>query len=99
MCHLGIPYDREIKYKKFIKKINEGESIEIKNAIELAHFTESVDMIITGGFSKGYNTPWVDPNTHAIVVQNYGSLTGIGHLILNIDQDKKVIKDYSFPNR
>ena len=97
LCHLGIPYDREIEYKKFIKKINEGESIEIKNAIELAHYTDSVDMIITGGFSKGYNTPWVDPNTHAIVVQNYGSLTGIGHLTLNIDQDKKVIKDYSFP--
>ena len=45
-------------------------------------------MIITGGYNKGYNTPWVDPNSHTIVVQNYVNLTGIGHLILNIDKKR-----------
>ena len=69
------------------------------NALELAHYTDDVDVIITGGFNKGYNAPWVDPNTHTIVVQNYGNLTGIGHLTLNINKEKKVIEDYSLPTK
>ena len=97
LSHLGLPYDRENEYEKFIKKVEQDKSIPIRNALELAHYTDDVDVIITGGFNKGYNTPWVDPNTHTIVVQNYGNLTGIGHLTLNIDKEKKLIKDYSFP--
>ena len=97
LSHLGIPYDREDEYKSFISDIEQGETHPIRNALELAHYTDDVDVIITGGVSKGYNTPWVDPNTHTIVVQNYGNLTGIGHLILNIDQNNKIIEDYSFP--
>ena len=97
LSHLGLPYDREIEYEKFIKKIEQDKTIPIRNALELAHYTDNVDVIITGGFNKGYNTPWVDPNTHTIVVQNYGNLTGIGHLTLNIDKENKLIKDYSFP--
>ena len=96
LSHLGLPYNREDEYESFIKKASQ-EKLKIKNAIELAHFTNDVDVIITGGVSKGYDTPWVDPNTHTIVVQNYGNLTGIGHLILNVDKEKKIIKDYTFP--
>ena len=96
LSHLGLPYNREDEYEKFIKGVFQKD-LKIKNAIELAHFTNEVDVIITGGVSKGYDTPWVDPNTHTIVVQNYGNLTGIGHLILNIDKEKKIIKDYTFP--
>ena len=97
LSHLGVPYDREDEYKNFISDIDQGKSHPIRNALELAHYANDVDVIITGGVSKGYNTPWVDPNTHTIVVQNYGNLTGIGHLILNIDQNKKIIENYSFP--
>ena len=97
LSHLGVPYDREDEYKSFISDIEQGKSRPVRNALELAHYTNDVDVIITGGVSKGYNTPWVDPNTHTIVVQNYGNLTGIGHLILNIDQNKKIIENYSFP--
>ena len=96
LSHLGLPYNREAEYEKFIKGVFQKD-LKIKNAIELAHFTNEVDVIITGGVSKGYDTPWVDPNTHTIVVQNYGNLTGIGHLILNIDKEKKIIKNYTFP--
>ena len=99
LSHLGLPYNREDEYKKFINKINKGISVPIRNALELAHYTDDVDVIITGGFNKGYNTPWVDPNSHTIVVQNYGNLTGIGHLILNIDKRQKIIKDYSLPTK
>ena len=96
LSHLGLPYNREDEYESFIKKASQ-EKLKIKNAIELAHFTNDVDVIITGGVSKGYDTPWVDPNTHTIVIQNYGNLTGIGHLILNVDKEKKTINDYTFP--
>ena len=96
LSHLGLPYNREDEYESFIKKASQ-EKLKIKNAIELAHFTNEVDVIITGGVSKGYDTPWVDPNTHTIVIQNYGNLTGIGHLILNVDKEKKIIKDYTLP--
>ena len=96
LSHLGLPYNREDEYGSFIKKASQ-EKLKIKNAIELAHFTNDVDVIITGGVSKGYDTPWVDPNTHTIVIQNYGNLTGIGHLILNVDKEKKTINDYTFP--
>ena len=84
LSHLGLPYNREDEYKKFINKINKGISVSIRNALELAHYTDDVDVIITGGYNKGYNTPWVDPNSHTIVVQNYGNLTGIGHMILSL---------------
>ena len=97
LSHLGLPYNREDEYEKFTNKINHENSIEIRNALELAHYSKGVDVIITGGFNKGYNTPWVDPNTHTIVLQNYGNLTGIGHLILTIDKNKKILKDYSLP--
>jgi len=97
LSHLGIPYDREDEYDDFIKDIERGVERPIRNAIELAHFTDEVDVIITGGVSKGYDTPWVDPTNHTIVLQNYGNLTGIGHLVLHIDNQNKVIENYSFP--
>ena len=99
LSHLGLPYNREKEYEKFITKISQNKFPSIRNALELAHYTNDVDVIITGGFNKGYNTPWVDPNTHTIVVQNYGNLTGIGHLTLNINKEKKVIEDYSLPTK
>ena len=99
LSHLGLPYNREKEYEKFIIKISQNDFPSIRNALELAHYTNDVDVIITGGFNKGYNTPWVDPNTHTIVVQNYGNLTGIGHLTLNINKEKKVIEDYSLPTK
>ena len=89
LSHLGLPYDREIEYEKFTKRLKPDKPFLIRNALELAHYTDNVDVIITGGFNKGYNRPWVDPNTHTIVVQNYGNLTGIGHLILNLNKEKK----------
>ncbi|MEL0269436.1 MAG: hypothetical protein VXA17_03125, partial [bacterium] len=97
LSHLGIPYDRADEYDDFIKDIERGVERPIRNAIELAHFTDEVDVIITGGVSKGYDTPWVDPTNHTIVLQNYGNLTGIGHLVLHIDNQNKVIENYSFP--
>ena len=51
LSHLGLPYNREDEYKKFINKINKGISVPIRNALELAHYTDDVDVIITGGYN------------------------------------------------
>ena len=97
LSHLGIPYDRDEEYNDFIRDIEQGLDRPIRNAIELAHFAKNVDVIITGGVSKGYDKPWIDPTNHTIVLQNYGNLTGIGHLVLHIDKQNKVIENYSLP--
>jgi len=97
LAHMGLPYDREDEYALMMEEIQAGNPIQINTALELAHFTEGVDVIIAGGISKGYNTPWQDPSTHTLVLQNYGNLSGIGHLIFNIDVDKKTIEGYSYP--
>ena len=97
LAHMGLPYQREEEYEKMLLRIQAGEKIEITNALELAHFVTDVDVIITGGIRKGYDTPWEDPITNTLVVQNYGNLTGIGHLIINIDIESRSISGYDFP--
>ena len=51
MSHLGLPYNREKEYEKFITKIDQNGSPPIRTALELAHYTDDVDVIITGGFN------------------------------------------------
>jgi 2',3'-cyclic-nucleotide 2'-phosphodiesterase (5'-nucleotidase family)/endonuclease/exonuclease/phosphatase family metal-dependent hydrolase len=100
LAHLGIPYNRKDEFETFLSQVSQGEtSVESKglNAMELAHFVEGIDVLVTGGVAKGYNEPWEDPNTHTLIVQNYGNLSGIGHLELLIDQDTKSISGYEFP--
>ncbi len=97
LAHLGLPYDREEEYELMLNRLELSENIPITNALELAHYSEGVDIIITGGISKGYDTPWQDPLTHTLVLQNYGNLTGIGHLTIEVDKEVKTITNYSFP--
>ena len=97
LAHLGLPYDREEEYELMLNRLELSEKILITNALELAHYSEGVDIIITGGISKGYDTPWQDPLTHTLVLQNYGNLTGIGHLTIEVDKEVKTITNYSFP--
>lgn len=100
LAHLGIPYDRKDEYDTFMLRLKDGgepENSHILNAMEFAHFVEGIDVIVTGGIAKGYDHPWEDPNTHTLIVQNYGNLTGIGHLELLIDDETKSISGYEYP--
>ena len=86
----GVPWDREKVYNKFIQNIidkNEDVHSEI-NAIEMGYFANDVDLIVSGGFSKGYRIPWQDPNTGVHIVQNYGNGSSFGHLLLNVENRK-----------
>jgi len=96
LTSMGIPYDRDEKYKDFIDKIIMSESNEIEplNSIELGYYAYDVDVIISGGVSKGYPNPWYDPYTHVYSFQNYGGGTEFGHIILRIDPDSELLYDY-----
>jgi len=101
LAHLGIPYDREDEYDALILSLEEGETPEDQihglNAMELAHRVEGIDVMVTGGVAKGYDHPWEDPTTHTLILQNYGNLTGIGHLELLIDKRTKKLSGYEYP--
>ena len=97
LSHFGLPYNREDEYEKMIARNKTLNNYKVTNALELAHQDLGIDIIITGGIAKGYDKPWQDPLTHTLVLQNYGNLTGIGHLIIHIDDKTKSIVDYSFP--
>ena len=86
----GVPYDREIVYNDFIEEIKSGKKNGIDgygnlNAVEMGVFAKGVDIIVSGGVSKGYNIPWVDPNSGVLTMQNYGNGTSFGHIKLNIE--------------
>ena len=82
----GVPWDREILYNDFIDKIklNKQQDFRDLNAIEMGLFSSGVDIIVSGGISKGYREPWRDPNSGSIILQNYGNGTSFGHILLKI---------------
>ena len=93
----GVPWDREEVYDKFINQSGGNQQdIDNKflNAIELGYFSEGVDFIISGGISKGYNTPWYDNYSHTYIFQNYGNGTGFGHFKLKYHTTEKIFIGY-----
>ena len=48
-------------------------------------YADGVDIIVSGGISKGYPTAWYDPHSHVYAFQNYGGGTSFGHFILKYD--------------
>ena len=82
----GVPWDREEVYDDFMKTKNSNQSL---NAIEMGYYANGVDLIVSGGISKGYKTAWYDPNSHVFTIQNYGNGTSFGHLKLKIDSKNK----------
>lgn len=91
----GVPWDRKEVYNEFVSNDLLNLSNKYLNAIELGYFSEGVDFIISGGISKGYNTPWYDNYSHTYIFQNYGNGTGFGHFKLNYDLLEKKFTGYT----
>ena len=93
----GVPWDRSKKYEDFNEKLNnkliDPYSMNL-SSIELGRFAENIDVIISGGFSKGYDTPWYDPYSHTYIFQNYGNGTSFGHFEMKFDSNLKTFKGY-----
>ena len=60
----------------------------------MAYYAENVDVIISGGESKGYPLPFYDPNSHVYTFQNYGNGTEFGHFYLNIETNNNIFVGY-----
>jgi len=85
----GVPWNRENVYQEFLDSLQTGWKAEDSplNALQMGYYAQGVDVIVAGGNSKGYNTPWYDPHSHAYVFQNYGNGTEFGHVRLLIDRE------------
>ena len=89
----GIPWDREKVYEEFIENNNSKESNEL-NAIELGYYANDVDVVISGGISKGYPNAWYDPHSHVYAFQNYGGGTSFGHIVIKYNSKYKLFTGY-----
>ena len=95
LSSLGVPWDRDEVYDDFLQKYDDTIYPKHPNSIELGYYSEGVDFIFSGGISKGYDTPWYDPNSHVYTFQNYGNLTGFSHILINFDLDRNMVSGYS----
>ena len=82
LTSFGVPWDRDDIYSDFIN----SNKTKINNAIELGYYADDIDLIISGGISKGYPQPWYDPYSHVYTFQNYGNGTSFGHFKINFDK-------------
>ena len=91
----GVPWDRDEVYEDFTN-LTESERLIQKylNSIELGYYANNIDVIISGGISKGYRTPWYDQNSHTYIFQNYGNGTSFGHFYMKYDSDLKLFTGY-----
>jgi|GEM_PF-160817 len=100
LSSLGLPYDRQEVYERFLRRLNQKdlnwESFPL-NALEIAHLVPDIDIILTGGNTAGYDHPWEDPQTHTMVIQNYGNGSGLTHLRLEVDKRTKSLLEYKTP--
>ena len=85
----GVPWDREEVYDDFLEKKDDFNPNKL-NAIQLGFYADGIDVIVSGGISKGYPKPWYDPNSHVYTFQNYGGGTSFGHFIINYDFNSKL---------
>jgi len=98
LVNLGLPYDPKQEYQ--VLKEEEKQNIRKESYVttmEFARFVPGVDLIISGGFNKGYNTPWEDPVNHTLCFQNYASGGNLGMAILKIDPKSHKLSGYELP--
>lgn len=92
----GVPWDRDIVSEDFEDSLATGWDAENAhlNAIQMGYYADGVDVIVTGGVSKGYGMGWYDPRTHVHIFQNYGNGTEFGHIRMKIDPKSHIFIGY-----
>jgi 2',3'-cyclic-nucleotide 2'-phosphodiesterase (5'-nucleotidase family) len=95
--HIGVPFDVWSAYREMIETGSEQKIRYGMNAMELAHYTRGIDVMICGHIHVGLEQGWEDPLTHTICLQTYGRGTGVGVYTLNVDPQSKKIIGYTLP--
>jgi len=98
-AHAGIPYDPVESYKERFLSPEKPQPTRVwgYDAQEIAHFVPGIDIILAGHIHVGRAKPWVDPDNHTLVFQNYAYLSGMNHIIIKIDPQTKTISGYDTP--
>jgi 2',3'-cyclic-nucleotide 2'-phosphodiesterase (5'-nucleotidase family) len=101
VVHEGLPFSAEEQWKNLQERIASGEDIRehVYGAMDLAHVLERVPVIVAGHTHRGYREPWIDPLTHAMVLETFGNGSSLGHVILEFDQDTKTMVGWESPRR
>lgn len=95
LAYLGLPYDAEEEYQ--IVKEMEKQNVSKRSYVttmDLVRQVPGIDILISGGFNRGYQEPWEDPVNHTICFQNYASGGNLGMAVLHIDRKYKKISGY-----
>jgi len=101
VVHEGLPFDAEETWGRLLEREEEGENIRetVRGAMDLAHVLERVPVIVAGHTHRGYREPWVDPVTHAMVLETFGNGSSLGHVILEFDLATKTLVNFKSPRR
>jgi 2',3'-cyclic-nucleotide 2'-phosphodiesterase (5'-nucleotidase family) len=97
--HAGVPFDPVEAYKnRFLNPRREQPTrVWGYDAQEMAHHVSGIDIILAGHVHVGRPRPWVDPQNHTLVFQNFANLSGMTHIMLRIDRETKTIAGFDTP--
>jgi len=98
LVNMGVPYNREKAFADYLTTSErETAAGREQNTLTLAYQPTGLDVIISGGSTAGYRTPWEDPLTHTLVFQGYGNGSNLGHVILEVDRRTGGLLGYELP--
>jgi len=100
LANLGMPYDAE-EYYPVLQELERQDLTKLSyiNAMELAHFVNGIDILVSGRATRGYQQPWEDPVNHTLCFQNYPNGGNLGIVMIEIDNTRKTIAGYQTPSR
>lgn len=99
LVHIGLPYDPQEEYE--LVQQAEQQNIKKKSYVttmELARAVTGIDVLISGGFNRGYQKPWEDPVNHTLCFQNYANGGNLGMATLKINSKFKKMTGYELPS-
>jgi 2',3'-cyclic-nucleotide 2'-phosphodiesterase (5'-nucleotidase family) len=97
LLHQGLPYrlDLETEYRAMVEREAQGTLRRPgMNAMELARIAEGVDVFFAGHTHQGFERPWEDPRTHALVFEPYANGSSLGHVTFRIDRATRSLIGY-----
>lgn len=104
--HEGLPFDPDEGWKRITGGTetetageNQGTfgsnySNHGMNLMELVHEVPGIDFAVGGHTHRGYHEPWIDPVNHTMCFESFGNGSSIGHAILLIDRESKILVGY-----
>ncbi len=100
--HSGLPYDIEETYlTRYDAKGNRLQEERYAawgwDAQEIVREVPGIDLFIGGHMHRGIPKPWIDPYTHAMVIQGYAYGSNLGWITLKIDPATKTLSGYESP--